>query len=228
MISMSEHSPSANTLGTPTVAPPKIQAVLFDYGQVLSQGPNTAAWEQMRAVTGGSAETFHNAYWTPRHDYDRGTLSGTAYWHTVAGAAGHAGLSEDELQALYKSDLDLWTDLNQPMIAWAQQLQQRGVRTGILSNIGDRMETGIRERFDWIEAFDHCTWSHSLKMAKPEPEIYAHAAKGLGVPPQTVLFIDDREENIRGAQAAGMVGILYATHAKFLDDMRAMGLESLL
>ncbi len=182
----------------------------------------------MRATTGGTPEQFHAAYWEPRHDYDRGTLDGTAYWHRVAAAAGHPGLSEGDLHSLYGSDVDLWTDLNEPMLLWAKSLQSRGIRTGILSNIGDRMETGIRERFDWIGAFDHCTWSHSLKLAKPEPEIYQHAAQGLQTSPEHVLFIDDRQENIDGAEAAGMVAIRYTTHPEFLAQLQQKGFSSLL
>lgn len=209
-------------------ASPQIEAVLFDYGQVLSQGPNAAAWERMRATTGGSAEIFHQAYWTPRHDYDRGTLSGTEYWTVVGRKAGRSSLSAAEMEDLYAADLDLWTDLNLPMVAWARSLQERGIKTGILSNIGDRMESGIRERFDWIAAFDHCTWSHSLKLAKPEVAIYRRAAEGLATEPEQVLFIDDRPENIEGARAAGMVGVLYTEHAAFVEQMGGLGLEALL
>ena len=207
---------------------PHIEAVLFDYGQVLSQGPNAAAWERLRHTVGGTPETFHDAYWKPRHSYDRGDLNGTDYWHTVARSAGHPGLSEAELDALYQDDVALWTDLNEPMVAWAKSLHQRGIRTGILSNIGDRMETGIRRSFDWIGAFHHCTWSHRLTLAKPELEIYRRAAEGLETPTANILFIDDREENISAARDAGMVAIRYTTHAAFLEAMRQTGLEWLL
>ena len=206
----------------------RIDAVLFDYGQVLSQGPNAAAWERLRNTVGGTPEAFHDAYWKPRHSYDRGDLNGTGYWHTVARSLGHPGLSEVQLDALYQDDVALWTDLNEPMVTWAKSLHQRGIRTGILSNIGDRMEAGIRGSFDWIGAFHHCTWSHRLTLAKPELEIYQHAAEGLETAPANILFIDDREENISAARAVGMAAIRYTTHSAFLEDMRQAGLEWLL
>ena len=212
----------------PTSDTPHIEAVLFDYGQVLSQGPNAAAWERLRQTVGGTPEAFHDAYWKPRHDYDRGTLNGTSYWHNVADSVGHPGLSDGELESLYQGDVDLWTDLNEPMVAWAKTLHRRGIRTGILSNIGDRMETGIRKNFDWIGDFHHCTWSHRLTLAKPEPEIYRHAAEGLETAPGNILFIDDKQENIDGARAAGMLAIRYTTHPALLEDMQRAGLGWLL
>ena len=228
--SMSETPTLSTSQLDPAITPvaPRIEAVLFDYGQVLSQGPNAAAWERLRHRVGGTPEAFRDAYWKPRHGYDRGDLNGTNYWHTVAASVGHPGLSDIELDALYQDDVALWTDLNEPMVAWAKSLHQRGIRTGILSNIGDRMETGIRKSFDWIGAFHHCTWSHRLTLAKPELEIYRHAAEGLETAPGRILFIDDREENINAARAVGMLAIRYTTHIAFLAEMRHEGLEWLL
>lgn len=205
-----------------------ITAVLFDYGQVLSKGPNPEAWDRMRTIVQAGPSVFQNAYWKPRHDYDRGTLNGVTYWREVARSVGRFKLEEDELDALYAADVRLWTDLNEPMVKWAQELHRRGVRTGILSNIGDRMEIGIRNSFDWIDAFHHCTWSHRLNLAKPEIAIYYHAAKGLETDPARILFIDDREENVAGARAAGMAAIHYTDYDTFVLTMKQMGLAALL
>ena len=207
-----------------------IKAVLFDYGQVLSLGPNAAAWKRFLSIVDAAQDRFHPAYWEPRHAYDRGDLDGDAYWNRVASLAGHPGLSATQLDALTAADIDLWTDLNHPMLAWAQLLQDRGIRTGILSNIGDRMETGIRARFDWIDRFDHCTWSHRLNLAKPEAAIYQHAAEGLATPPASILFIDDRADNITAARAIGMQAIEYShtDHQAFERELLALHQPDLL
>jgi putative hydrolase of the HAD superfamily len=90
------------------------------------------------------------------------------------------------------------------------------------------MEAGLRARHPWIEAFDHNTWSHALNLAKPEPEIYRHAAEGLATPSENILFIDDRAENITAALAVGMQAIQYTDHAAFEQEMRTRGLTHLL
>jgi putative hydrolase of the HAD superfamily len=214
---------------TQTVAAPhcEIHAVLFDYGMVLSAPPLASAWARMLSITGLDETRFHPAYWAPRHAYDRGTHTGEEYWQVVGA---HAGIALDPAQtaALIAADNDLWTQLNQPMLDWAQQLQRAGVRTGILSNVGDAMAAGILARFDWIAAFHHCTWSYTLKLAKPEVAIYLHAAQGLETPPQNILFLDDREENIAGAALAGMQTLRYTTHEAFEQEMSERGLTALL
>ena len=60
-----------------------IQAVLFDYGMVLSGPPAPSAWARMLAVTGLDDAPFRAAYWEHRHAYDRGTFSGHEYWLAV-------------------------------------------------------------------------------------------------------------------------------------------------
>jgi putative hydrolase of the HAD superfamily len=114
------------------------------------------------------------------------------------------------------------------MLDWAQALQRAGIPTGILSNIGDAMSAGLVARFNWLANFNHCTWSHSLNLAKPEPAIYRHAAEGLCAPFTNILFIDDRLDNIQAALATGMQAIQYLGHTSFLDEMERHGLTALL
>ena len=204
-----------------------VKAVLFDYGMVLSASPDPAAWARMLSVTGLSEDLLHREYWAHRRAYDRGDLNAEAYWHKAAAGAGIV-LSPAQLTELIAADTDLWSQLNPPMLEWAQRLQRAGIRTGILSNMPDAVEAGLRARHLWIESFDHHTWSHALNLLKPEPAIYLHSAVGLRTPPANILFIDDRPENIEAALAIGMQAIHYTTHADFVHEMHARGLDSLL
>ena len=204
-----------------------VQAVLFDYGMVLSGPPLPAAWARMISITGLDDATLHREYWAHRHDYDRGTLNGTTYWQQVA-HSGAVSLTNTQILDLQAADTDLWGEINAPMLNWVQDLQRAGVRTGILSNIGDAMSSGLTAKHPWIVAFDHHTWSHALKLAKPEAAIYHHAAQGLQTPPANILFIDDRIENIHAAHAVGMQAIQYSDHPAFEQEMHARGLTHLL
>ena len=50
----------------------------------------------------------------------------------------------------------------------------------------------------------------------------------MGVDGSEILFVDDREENIRACEAAGMLGIVYSNHEDFSAVMAARGLGGLL
>ncbi|HEX9201999.1 MAG TPA: HAD family phosphatase [Acidobacteriaceae bacterium] len=205
----------------------RINVVLFDYGMVLSAPPDPVAWAKMCSITGLDDDRLHASYWEFRHDYDRGALTGLAYWHAVAA---HAGITLDDAQitALFLIDVDLWTQPNLPMVEWAGRLQRAGIRTAILSNIGDRIAEGIVAKLPWLSRFELCVWSHALFMAKPEPAIYVKTAEALNTPLANILFIDDRKENVEAAAALGVQAIHYTSHVSFDREMRACGLASLL
>jgi len=208
-----------------------IRAVLFDYGMVLSGPADPAARKRMEELLGAAPERFGAAYWHYRDAYDRGSLNAADYWRNVAADLGRA-LDATTLAALIAADNAQWTQPNQAMIDWAAALQRAGIRTGVLSNLSGAMEDGVHAQFPWLQEFTHTTFSHRLGIAKPDAEIYRHAAEGLGVAPDEILFIDDREENVTAARAAGMVAILYRDvadgRADFPEQMRQAGLEGLL
>jgi len=205
---------------------PQIRAVLFDYGLVLSGPPDPLAQQRMEAVLRTTHDELRDAYWRHREDYDLGILNGTTFWRTVGAELGHPP-SDDELGKLLRADLDLWTQPNQPMIDWAIALQTASVSTGILSNMGDAMETGITDRFPWISGFQHRVFSHSVGIVKPDERIYRLTIAEVGQPTDTVLFIDDRIENVEAARAIGMIAIQYTSHEDFLREFHGSNLGGL-
>ena len=206
--------------------PTPIRGVLFDYGLVLTQPPDPHAWAKMKRITALEEDAFHAAYWHPRAPYDRGDYTGRAYWQAVGDHAG-LNLTPTQIDQLIDADTALWTRPNQPMVDFVSRLQAAGTPTGILSNLGDEMRIGVLASLPWMAAFNHLTFSHLLNVIKPDPEIYAHAVAGLALPPENILFIDDKEENIAGAEDAGLQAIKYQDHAHFLAEMAHRNLTSL-
>jgi len=154
-------------------------------------------------------------------------LSAQTYWGSVARELDKA-IDAEVLHALIDADTAVWTQPNVEMTEWAARLNRAGIKTGILSNIGDAMELGVLGRFPALREFSHHTFSHRLGIAKPDAEIYRHAVEGLGVAAGEILFVDDREENILAARDAGMVGVQYLGHAGFVEEMQRLGLGPLL
>ena len=205
----------------------KISAVLFDYGMVLSNVPEATDWRALERVLGADERSFQEAYWKYRDAYDRGALSAASYWETMARDL-EKTVDAEVLKELIDADTAVWTRPNMEMMEWAARLGRAGIKTGILSNIGDAMELGVLGRFPALAGFNHHTFSHRLGIAKPDAAIYRHAVEGLGVPAGKILFVDDREENIEAARAAGMVAVQYLGHPGFVEEMQRIGLGPLL
>jgi putative hydrolase of the HAD superfamily len=86
-----------------------------------------------------------------------------------------------------------------------------GFRTGLLSN-----SWGCDEypRADFPRLFDAVVISGECGMRKPEPAIFLHAAKCIGLEPGQCVFIDDMEPNVAAAAACGMTGVHHTEAAQ--------------
>lgn len=100
-----------------------------------------------------------------------------------------------------------------------------GLKTAILSNMGDAVLARIEREVGWIKRFDLQVWSSQLLVAKPDSRIYTHTLNLLGVEPAEVLFLDDRLVNIVAARALGMQGFVFSTVEQLRVDLVATGLD---
>ena len=202
-----------------------LRAVIFDYGMVLTGPPDAQAHDAMVRITGLTVEQFEQLYWTDRHAYDEGKLTGTTFWQKLA-RDGNLHLTEADLQELNRLDARMWTTQNPAMLAWHRQLKDSGLLTAILSNMGDSVLHSIEREFKWIEDFDVLVWSYQLSMAKPDPAIYLYALQRLGTRPDETLFIDDKAVNIEAARALGMKAIEFTTIDRLREDLVSTGLQT--
>jgi len=199
-----------------------LRAVVFDYGLVLTGPQDPQAHAALVRLSGLPLERFESLYWVNRHAYDEGKLSGLAFWQEFARAA---ELPDDRkiVEELNLWDARMWTTQNPAMLAWQQQLKQRGLLTAILSNMGDNVLDNMKREFDWLPRFDVQVWSYQLHMAKPDPAIYLHTLKELGAQPAETLFLDDRQVNVEAAQALGIQAIEFSTVERLRADLIAQG-----
>lgn len=200
-----------------------IRAVIFDYGMVLSNPAVPSAHERLVVASGLSREILDQHYWANRHSYDLG-MTGREFWAKVASDAGTT-FSPAQVVNLIESDVLMWTSVNEEMLAWVEALQDAGIRTAILSNMIWEILLHMQKRFGWLDRFDQLTWSCELGIAKPDPEIYRYTYEALEVPPEETLFLDDKPENIAGAQRLGMQGIQFTTVEQLRKEIEARGLS---
>ena len=199
-----------------------LQAVIFDYGEVLSGPPDPQAHRNLLAIAGVPEEAFEKAYWVHRLDYDADILDGQTYWQTVARDTG-VSFTVKQIGQLLEQDAIMWMNLNPAMIAWIPRIKEAGFRLGILSNMGFGVLDYMRPRFPWLDQFDYLTFSCDLGIVKPDPAIYLHTVKKLGVAPDQALFIDNLETNITGAEAVGLHAALFQNVEQLQKDLSRRG-----
>ncbi len=204
-----------------------LEAVIFDYGMVLSTAQEPEALATLKRITRLDDTAFDRHYWRHRHNYDLGHLNGTSFWQAVSDDAA-LGLSLAEIERLIENDIVMWSTLNEAMLQWVQAIQNAGFRTAILSNMGEELMVYMRQEFGWLGRFDHHTWSCELRIAKPDPAIYRYTCEKLGVLPANALFLDDKQENIAAAVSVGMQAIQFSTVEALQAELDRRGLLAVL
>lgn len=195
-----------------------IRAVVFDFGMVFSGPPDAQAHAELVRITGLTPERFESYYWTDRHAYDEGKLTGIQLWQKIVRDA-NLTLPPSAIEELNRWDARMWTTVDPAMLAWQRKLKERGVLTAILSNIGDSVLESLQREFAWLPDFNVLVWSYQLGFAKPDPAIYHHVLKQLGTAAGETLFIDDKLENVEAARAVGMKALVYTTFAQLRYEL---------
>ena len=203
----------------------RLRAVIFDYGLVLSGPQEPEALAASIRITGLEPAQFNQLYWKDRLAYDGGQLTGVEYWRQLILDAG-VNLSDDAIAELNDLDARMWMTQNPEILQWQQLLKRAGLRTAILSNMGEFVASRIEQGMEWVHQFDVRVWSYQLQMTKPDPRIYSHTLTMLGVKPNEALFLDDRLENVEAARSVGTRALVFSTVEKLKMDLCAFGFDA--
>jgi len=109
--------------------------------------------------------------------------------------------------------------VDEVMVALVEGLAASGRRIALLSNIPEELATYYEAHHDWLGRFPLRAFSCRIGHAKPEPGAYQWCLNALNTAPDRVLFVDDREENIRAAEAMGIQGHLFTTPARLKEAL---------
>jgi putative hydrolase of the HAD superfamily len=113
-------------------------------------------------------------------------------------------------------------DPNEPMIEFARQLRNRGMRTALLTNNVREWEPLWRSKLPEIdEIFEVVVDSAFVGMRKPDPAIYELTLARLGVAATDCVFLDDFEVNCEAARELGMVAVRFEDTAQAVAALEA-------
>ena len=187
---------------------PKVEAVVFDWGGVITIPPGPVIEKLYKEV-----DIDQKKLRTRRAEYrdddpdsqfaklERGELSLDAYltWS-------HSDLPGAEAIWDPTSPHFLFSHLKvvPEVVNRISQLRQRGLITGLLTNNVAEAWPMVTEALDVEKLFDVVVNSAFVGMRKPEERIYTHLLEELAMEPENVLFLDDNRLNVDAARARGI------------------------
>ncbi|MFF7176760.1 HAD family hydrolase [Streptomyces pseudovenezuelae] len=189
--------------------------VLFDLFGVIARHQSPSALEKMAARCRAAADAFTTAYWKHRPPYDAGRQTASAYWTDVLHALSRPA-DADTIEELRLTDINSWSRVDDRMVTYVRDLRDRA-RVALLSNIPADHADAFLAAQPWLHDLDHLAFSGRIGAAKPDPAAFQYSVVALQSAPADFLFVDDREENVRAAQAVGMNGHVFQSQ----DDLAA-------
>lgn len=183
-----------------------IRYVVFDYGKTLIQYDELAIARHYVDTDEEAIELssvfFDRLYCDP---LDAGTLTEeerAAYARTRLPQKYHT-LLPDMGKTWYR-----YLPSIPGMAELVADLHRKGVGLYLLSNIPAEFKNHTQEE-PLLQHFNGLVLSGTLGLVKPDPAIYRYLLDTYHLDPRKGIFVDDREENVRAAEAVGLAGYLF-------------------
>ncbi|MEV5825185.1 HAD family phosphatase [Spirillospora sp. NPDC052242] len=189
--------------------------IVFDYAGVISLSPPRDAGALLPQTVGVEPARFWPVYWARREPYDLAEVTAAEFWDDVCGRLG-VRADPDLVEVLVTLDVRTWGHVNRGTVGLLGELAAGGTRLALLSNAPVELARMVDAR-PWAGLFRHRLFSADLRLVKPDPEIFRTLLARLEAGPDDVVFVDDRAENVRAAEAAGIRGVLFER----VEDVRA-------
>lgn len=194
-----------------TMTPSTIKAIIFDYGGVYMDSPFVALSEVavemgvsgqlLKQITFGDFYVDGNHAW---HRLERGEI-GLEQTRELILAEGRKHGLEADIYQMFARFASIEKCMRQELVQETLKWKERGYQLAIITN-NIREFAGWRTSFPYdIETvFDVISDSSHLGIRKPNPLIYHHTLRELGVSPSEALFLDDHLPNVEAARKVGI------------------------
>jgi 2-haloacid dehalogenase len=194
-----------------------IDALVFDLGGVLIDWNPRYLYRQLLPGDPERIEWFLanvcNDEWNLEQDAGR----------PFADAVALLCRSHPEHEALIRAYDARWEEmLKGPIpesITILDELRRAGRRLYALTNWSAEKFPVARQRFDFLQWFDHIVVSGEIGLRKPHPEIFHHLLERIGAPAPRTFFVDDSQRNVDAARALGLDAVLFTTPAALRADL---------
>lgn len=191
-------------------------AVVFDWGDVIAFSDRAVVVRFVCDSLAVDEVEFETVNLAKRKAMEQGVLE-TDFWIQYAKSKGislPANWAEQYIKTVKKS-----VGVDEEMVILIDELKEKQIRVGLLSNINDRYTHLIRS-FGFYELFDPCLLSYEIGLEKPDPKIYELLLQQLNLPAKEVVFIDDKLENVEAAKAMGIDAIVFESAAQIREELK--------
>jgi epoxide hydrolase-like predicted phosphatase len=191
-----------------------IKAVLWDIGGVLYRVDFKTVHAEASRRLNLPESTIGDLYKEHRPDFLLGRKNMSEIIRARFG-------TQADITGIFAQVMQEYTNFHPEVIQIVDTLRPLLVQVAF-TNLSDNRESFDRKN-KVFDHFDEVMLSYKIGLKKPDPAFFRYACEKLRIEPSEALLIDDRQENVAGAVAFGMKGILYQNPAQLQRDLRDLG-----
>lgn len=179
-----------------------IKCFMFDIGGVIVEFANSMYYDYLNEISGKDRESIDRIVDPLLARMEIGIISRDQFESVIA-----RRLRIQKKQVQWKQFYYNTMRVDSSMLKLIEKLHKK-YTTAFLSNIDKSHHTYTLRRIN-PGIFDFGFESFSLRLRKPDPEVYKQVLDSMGLEPHETVFIDDKKENIYTAKMVGLHGIHY-------------------
>ncbi len=100
-----------------------------------------------------------------------------------------------------------------------RSIEEKGLTTAVASSSDYKLINLILNRLKIAQYFDSVTSGSDVKRGKPSPDVFLLAAERIGIGPSECLVVEDSENGVKAAKAAGMKVLGYINPTSGKQDL---------
>lgn len=203
---------------------PKISAVVFDFGGVMTTSTMPERVRKCVADLGIDWNDLERGFARYRRLMDGGFLTIDEMYDLIWADA-DITISEETKARILEEDFAsfLVGYRNLKTLDWMRRLKADGYRIGILTNMPPSLSPRFREVFsDFVALADAMVVSGEEHMFKPQRRIYELLRERIGMPAEELCFVDDVESNCEGARKAGWHAVRFEDNSQVERDFKRL------
>jgi putative hydrolase of the HAD superfamily len=195
------------------------EAILCDLGGVVVDVESDRLMHQIAQLLGRPFEEVQAAVYDPELllPFELGRITPEGYFQ---------GLRERlALPWSFAQFLQAWNGIFTENRDVTRLLQELGTRHRLiaLTNTNVLHLEHIRASFPSLGVFEHWIASCDVGLRKPDPAMYAHALRHLGIEASAVIYVDDRPEMVEAGRQAGLTAIRCEHGRQLAQALRDVG-----
>jgi putative hydrolase of the HAD superfamily len=196
-------------------------AILFDVGGVLL----TNGWDHRERASviehfHLDRDAFEARHPEPNDAWERGAITANEYLDATVFYEPRSFSHEEFLAAICDQSVPLG---DSALRILGELSASDKCMVGCLNNEARETNDYRFERYGLRKHFKVAFSSCYVGLRKPAAPIFCRALDILGTPPERVLFIDDRPENVAGAESVGMKGVRFTGESALRSELRSLG-----